>query len=162
MRKRKTIVYGLLLLALLPGLLTLLLVGDAYARYDTTVLCNTVISPPDTSQLIVAASPPILQKAGDTLQFTLSEELQNLESVQYSLMVWSAEGYTDCSTTLTVTPQEGNVTLTLTDTTPPPGAYRLVATWEGDPNTNTQGTEQTAAATFFINYSDAKTQEVTE
>lgn len=162
MRKRKTIVYGLLLLALLPGLLTLLLVGDAYARYDTTVLWNTVISPPDTGQQMVAVGPPILQKAGDTLQFTLSAELQNRENIQYTLMYWSSGGYTDCRTTLAVTPQEGNVTLTLTDTAPKPGAYRLVATWEGDPNTNTQGTEQTAAATFFINYSDAKTQEVTE
>lgn len=162
MQKRSAILYGLLLLALLLGLVMLLLVGNAYARYDTTVLWNTVISPPDTGQQMVVAGSPILQKAGDTLQFTLSEELQNQENIQYTLLYWSAGGYTECQTTLFVTPQEGSVTLTLTDTTPKPGTYRLVATWEGDPNTNTQGTEQTAAATFFINYSDAKTQEVTE
>ena len=162
MRQRSTILYGLLLLALLPGLLTLLLVGDAYARYDTTVLWNTVISPQDTSQSMVASAPPILQKAGDRLQFTLSEELQSRENVQYKLMYWSDGDYTDCQATLTVTPQEGKVTLTLTDTTPPPGTYRLVATWKGDPNLNVQGSAQSAAVTFFINYSDAKTQEVTE
>ena len=65
MRQRSTILYGLLLLALLPGLLTLLLVGDAYARYDTTVLWNTVISPPETGQPMEVASMPILQKTGD-------------------------------------------------------------------------------------------------
>ena len=64
MRKQSTILYGLLLLALLLGLAMLLLVGDAYARYDTTVLWNTVISPPDTGQQMVAVGPPILQKAG--------------------------------------------------------------------------------------------------
>lgn len=162
MRQRSTILYGLLLLALLPGLTMLLLVGDAYARYDTTVLWNTVISPQDTSQSMVASTPPILQKAGDTLQFALSEQLQNQEDVQYKLMYWSAGGYTDCQTTMSVTPQGAIVTLTLTDTTPKPGTYRLVATWEGDPNTNMQGSGQSATVTFFINYSDAKTQEVTE
>lgn len=162
MQQRSTILYGLLLLALLPGLTMLLLVGDAYARYDTTVLWNTVISPQDTSQSMVVSEPPILQKAGDTLQFALSEQLQNRENVQYKLMHWSAGGYTDCQTTMSVTPQGAIVTLTLTDTTPKPGTYRLVATWEGDPNTNMQGSGQTATVTFFINYSDAKTQEVTE
>lgn len=162
MANRKTTLYWLLLAALLPAIF-LMLVGDTYARYDTTIRWNTVISP-STGQQIKAPDYPVLSKAGDALTFTLSEEIAAQEGVTYALESLSQDGtYALFETeSLTVSTAEKTATVTLTDATPPPGTYRLTATWTIAATEATEETTHTATATFFINYSDTKTQEVTE
>ena len=160
MVKRRKIPYWLLLVALLPAVF-LLLIGDTYARYDTTVSWNTVISPAG-EQAITAKSRYILTGKGTTLTFSVSDALSSETGVTYEIEKLQADGsyapYT--SPDLTFSAANGVVTVVLHEATPPPGTYRLKATWQAETaeqtesTEQTEGTTQTATATFFINYSD--------
>lgn len=180
MVKKRKIPYWLLLVALIPAVF-LLLIGDTYARYDTTVSWNTVISPAG-EQAITVKNRYVLTEKGTTLTFQLSDALATETDVAYTIERLQSDGsYAEyASPDLTFSAVDGAVTLVLHEATPPPGTYRLKATWKAEdtqPNVETQeaaeaqetevteqteGTVQTATATFFINYSDAKAQEVTE
>ena len=156
--------YWLLLAALLP-ILALLLVGNTYARYDTTVYWNTIIAQQDAGQYLTAPDTPILSKTGDRLDFQVSVQAP----VDYTLERLDGDGYVPFETDgMQMTMEKETVTLTLLDAALPPGTYRLRATWteviaeQTEKTEETEQTKQTATATFFINYSDAKTQEVTE
>lgn len=164
--------YGLLLTAMVLLLCMMSGIGSTQARFVTATSWNTVLLA-ETGQEITANTQPILSKKVRTLEFAVSDTLQEANT-QYTIERLTAEGSYEPfeHASLTVTYTNGTVTVTLVDETPLPGTYRLVAAWttaateqteeteqtEGTEQTAetepTEVTEQTATATFFINYSD--------
>lgn len=148
MARKTQIAYGLLLIG--AALLVSLTVapGITYARYHTAVGWNTVIG---MTQNPAISSPdtPILTKNVRELEFTLAEGVA--EPLCAIEILTAAEGYTAYTAeNLTATVAENSVIVQLGQTLPPAGTYRLVITWQAEETAEAQ----TAAVTFFINYSD--------
>lgn len=148
MARKLTIAYGLLLVTVLLVLSLALSPGRTYARYDKAVGWNTVISGPQ-DPAITGPQIPVLTMHTPNLKFILSDEVKNpvlsLETLlaDQSFVAYEADG-------LTMSQSEHTVTIRLNASQPPAGTYRLVVTWENEETAETE----TAAVTFFINYSD--------
>ena len=163
--------YGLLLAAIML-LCVASGIGSTHARFVTATSWNTVLST-ETGQELAANIQPILSGSIRTLEFSVSDTLQNA-GAQYSIERLTADGSYEPfeEAALTVVYANGMVTVTLVEVTPPPGTYRLVATWtmaeteqteetetiedteQSQETEQTEETVHTATATFFINYSD--------
>lgn len=147
MARKYTIAYGLLLVAVL--LLSLaLLPGRAYARYDTAVGWNTVIIGPQ-DPVVTGPELPVLTASNQTLEFILSDEVKDPELSLETLLADQSFAIYD-NGGMTVIQSDTTVTIQLEQVRPPAGTYRLVITWENEETAETE----TAAVTFFINYSD--------
>lgn len=148
MVKRTQIAYGLLLTGVSLLLTAAIAPGIAYARYDTAVRWNTVV---ETAQdpVITPLQPPILSGSVRTLGFTLTETVTDpVCSVEFLSSDQEFTAYTEDNLLITV--RENTVTVAMVQTQPPAGTYRLVITWQAEGAAE----QHTAAATFFINYSD--------
>lgn len=151
MRKTKTL-YGLFLLTVVCAATLVLFTGRAYARYNTAAGWNTVIGDTQSSQ-IRCAGEPILSTKQKTLVFSPPS---GAEVQTYHVERMASDGTYVAYTDLDVRQTDGAITVAIGQQTPPAGTYRLHITW------STDGTQTTASATFFINYSDDRVQEVAE
>ena len=100
---------------------------------------------------------PVITMDNKTLEFTLSEDVKD---PTFTVEVLSSDQtYTPVIVEGMMISQAGNtVKLQIAELLLPAGTYRLVINWKIEETAETK----TAAATFFINYSEAKAQEVTE
>lgn len=148
MPKKTIIAYRLLLIAATLLLSLALLPEQAYARYDTAIYWNTVVSGAQ-DPIVTGPEMPIFTQDNGTLEFTLPEEIKD---PQYSVEVLSADqSYTPIIIEGMTIFQSGNtVRLQMAEMLLPAGTYRLVISWQTEGTAETQ----TTAVTFFINYSD--------
>ncbi len=156
MTKKRKIAYGLLLTVATLLLSLALLPGQAYARYDTAIYWNMVVNG-IKDPAIAGPEDPVITMDNKTLEFTLSE---GVKDPTFTVEVLSSDQtYTPVIVEGMMISQAGNtVKLQIAELLLPAGTYRLVINWKIEETAETK----TAAATFFINYSDAKAQEVTE
>lgn len=149
MAKRTQIAYGLLLTGASLLLTLAVAPGNTYARYDTAVTWNTLVGTVQ-DPVITPLNPPILSESVRTLGFTLAESVTDpVCSIEFLSADQEFTAYTGDN--LQVTVQGTSLTIAMVQTQPPAGTYRLVITWQAEDAAE----QQTAAVTFFINYSDA-------
>lgn len=138
MTKKRTIIYGLLLIGLIALLTAGLLPGETYARYNACTSWNTVIH-------AASDTMPIMNGETKQLAFPVSDPhaavcvLEKLQSDGTYAVYTGAD--------LDVSTEGENILVEMVDTLPAAGTYRLILTW------NNEDTTQEQVVTFFISYS---------
>ena len=146
MRIQTKIKYGLLLMAAILLLSVAMLPQPSLARYNTTVSWNTVIAA-EEDPAVTPIGTPIF--TGSSLTFRLTEGVTDPTCSIEKMM--ADQSYSQFSAgSLTATVVGDTVVIQKGTVSPPAGTYRLVITWQ----TEETAEVQTAAVTFFVNYSD--------